>query len=337
MTLEFGAWLPQGFIYELDDVPPAGQWSAIVAGAEQIEQLGYESVWLGDHLHPAPWRNHTRAPGTPRYVTPIFELWTTLAAISQRTSRLRLGQLTTAVTFRSPALLAKQAAMVDVMSGGRLELGIGAAWFEAEHRAYAFPFPAARDRIGMLREAVEIVRRMWTEPEVSYTGDHYTVVRAQCDPKPIQTLPPVVIGGSGKSTLRVVAELADKWNFYGAYEDFGPALAQLKQHCSDLGRDLESIRLTWFDTGVVVRATEAEAKADVAALRESRGLPPYRSWLWGTPEQVAEKLAPFVAAGVREFHPQMPEFPSAETRQRFIAEVAPELRRLAPARTAGKA
>jgi probable F420-dependent oxidoreductase len=313
----------------LDGLGPVDVWNAVVNAAQRIHDMGYETLWCGDHVHPSPWLNHTRPTGTPRLVTPVVEVWTTLAGLSQCVPTLRLGSFVSAVGFRSPALLAKQAAMVDVMSGGRMELGIGAGWFRAEHEAYAVPFRSNSDRIEMLREAVQIVRRLWTESDVSFEGKHYRLVRAQLEPKPIQQRPPILIGGSGHRMLHVVAECADKWNFMGELQDFTEAQSVLRFHCEEIGREPDSIVTTWGEGGVVIRESEAEARRVVERVRHQTGIPEFRSWLWGTPERVFDQIAPFVRAGVREIMPHMPERDSTESLHLFITRVAPELRRLA--------
>ena len=185
-----------------------------------------------------------------------------MAAISQRTSRIRLGQMVGCNSYRQPSLLAKITSTVDVISGGRLDWGIGAGWYENEYRGYGYEFPAAKDRIGMLRETVEIVRSMWTNPETTYDGQHYQLRRANCDPKPVQTPhPPIWIGGGGEQlTLRVVARYADCSNFGGKPDEFARKREILKGHCASVGRDFDEIRTTWSPE-VFVRETEAEVVA----------------------------------------------------------------------------
>jgi alkanesulfonate monooxygenase SsuD/methylene tetrahydromethanopterin reductase-like flavin-dependent oxidoreductase (luciferase family) len=169
----FGVFMPQGWKMELSGVDGAeAKWSTAVDIVLRAEELGYDSIWLYDHFHNVPRPAHEA----------VFECWTTIAAISQLTSRIRLGQMVGCNSYRNPALLAKITSTVDVISGGRLDWGIGAGWYENEYRAYGYDFPKPKDRIGMLRECVEIVRSMWTEPETTYKGKHYSVLRAHCDP-----------------------------------------------------------------------------------------------------------------------------------------------------------
>ncbi|MEY2588825.1 MAG: hypothetical protein QOJ67_809 [Acidimicrobiaceae bacterium] len=325
-TLRFGAFVPQGFMLELTDVPDVDQWPLLMDRARLIEQLGYDSLWVSDHLHNAPWIDHGREPGTPRTSAPVFECWSLLAALSQHTERVRLGQLTTANTFRAPALLAKIAATVDVMSGGRLEVGLGAGWFEREHTGYGIPFPSVGDRIRTLGESVEVMRRLWTEHEVTFEGRYIQIDRGRCRPKPAQTHLPILIGGSGKTTLGVVAAHADKWNYLGQPEGYAEPAARLRERCDAIGRDFESVTKTWFDTGVIVRSSEAEARAAIEAQRVAKHIPADRSWLWGTPDHVASVLGELVALGVTEFVPQFVDAPSTESLELFASEVIPALR-----------
>ena len=201
----FGVFVPQGWKMELAGITGAAEkWSKTVEIAVLAEELGFDSVWVYDHFHNVPVPAHEA----------VFECWTTIAAISQRTSRIRLGQMVGCNSYRNPGLLAKITSTVDVISGGRLDWGIGAGWYENEYRGYGFEFKKPSDRIGMLRETVEIVKSMWTNAETTYDGKYYRLDRANCDPKPLQKLPPVWIGGGGeKLTLRVVAQHADVSNF----------------------------------------------------------------------------------------------------------------------------
>ncbi len=166
----FGAFMPQGWKMELAAIEGAeAKWIKAVEIAVLAEELGYDSIWVYDHFHNVP---------RPAHET-VFECWTTMAAISQRTSRVRLGQMVGCNSYRSPALLAKITSNIDVISSGRLDWGIGAGWYENEYRGYGYEFPTPRDRIGMLRETVEIVKSMWTQPETTYRGSHYELSRAQ--------------------------------------------------------------------------------------------------------------------------------------------------------------
>ena len=179
--LTFGVFFPQGWKMELASIEdPQAKWRHAVDVAVLAEELGYDSLWWYDHFHNVP---------VPAHET-VLECWTTVAAVSQRTSRIQLGQMVGCNGYRNPALLAKMTATIDVISGGRLFWGIGAGWYEHEFNGYGYDFPAPKDRIGMLREAVEIVKAMWTEPDVTYSGKYYELKGAECDPKPVQDAAP---------------------------------------------------------------------------------------------------------------------------------------------------
>jgi F420-dependent oxidoreductase-like protein len=315
----FGAFVPQGWKMELSGIDGAdAKWAKAVEVAQLAERLGYDSVWLYDHVHNVP---------RPAHET-VFECWTTIAAISQVTSRVRLGQMVGCNSYRQPSLLAKITSTVDVISGGRLDWGIGAGWYENEYKGYGFDFPPPRERIGRLRECVEIVRAMWTQPETTYRGKYYETHRANCDPKPLQQPhPPIWIGGGGEQlTLRVVARLGDCANFGGQPEEWRHKRAVLKEHCAEVGRDEEEIRKTWSPE-VFVRSTEAEVRA---AGSRSVWHEPVASWragnLVGTPEQVSEKIQTYIDLGCAGFVPWCADYPDTETLTLLATEVMPNFR-----------
>jgi F420-dependent oxidoreductase-like protein len=313
----FGVFMPQGWKMELVEIPDdAAKWNTAVDIALKAEELGFHSIWVYDHFHNVPRPAHEA----------VFECWTTMAAISQRTSRIRLGQMVGCNSYRNPALLAKITSTLDVISGGRLEWGIGAGWYENEYRGYGYEFPKPKDRIGMLRESVEIVKSMWTNVETTYDGKHYKTVRANCDPKPLQKpTPPVWIGGGGEQlTLRVVAEHAHCSNFGGKPEEWSRKREILKGHCAAVGRDESEIRKTWSPE-VFIRSTEKEL-----AERTKGGLwgDSVENWsdnnLVGTPEQVAEKVATYVKLGCTGFIPWCADYPDTETMELFATKVMRE-------------
>ncbi len=314
----FGTFVPQGWKTELVGIDGAeAKWAKTVEIAELADRLGYDSIWVYDHFHNVPVPAHEA----------VFECWTTMAALSQRTSRVRLGQMVGCASYRNPGLLAKITSNIDVISGGRLDWGIGAGWYEHEYRAYGYPFPAARDRIRMLAETVEIVRSMWTEPDTSYEGQHFTLKGAQCDPKPLQLPhPPILIGGGGEQlTLRVVARLADRANFGGKPEEFAAKCAVLARHCEAVGRDYDEIEKTWSPE-ILVRETEAE----VRQFPGSTWGEPFDSWqagnLVGTPEQVIDRIGRYVELGCTSFIPWCRDAPSTDTLTLVAEQVFPAFR-----------
>jgi F420-dependent oxidoreductase-like protein len=315
----FGAFVPQGWKMELAAIEGAeAKWAKAVEVAQLAEQLGYDSVWVYDHVHNVPRPAHEA----------VFECWTTVTAISQLTSRVRLGQMVGCNSYRNPALLAKITSTVDVVSGGRLDWGIGAGWYENEYRSYGYEFPTPKDRIQMLEETVQIVRSMWTEPETTIKGRHYEVVRANCDPKPLQEPhPPIWIGGGGEQlTLRVVAKYADCSNFGGNPDQWVHKREVLKGHCAAVGRDYDTIRKTWSPE-VFIRSSEREV---LEAGSRSLWGEPVESWragnLVGTPEQVAEKLKVYADLGVGGIVPWCSDYPDTETLTLLATEVMPEFR-----------
>ncbi|MFZ9628697.1 MAG: LLM class F420-dependent oxidoreductase [Ilumatobacteraceae bacterium] len=315
----FGAFMPQGWKMELSGIKGAvSKWERAVDIALLAESLGYDSLWVYDHMHNVP---------TPAHEA-MFECWTVMAAISQRTSRIRLGQMVGCNSYRSPAMLAKITSTLDVISGGRLDWGIGAGWYEHEYKGYGFEFPAPKERIGMLREAVEIVRSLWTQSDTTYEGRYYRLDGAQCDPKPLQQpTPPILIGGAGEQlTLRVVARLADCSNFGGTPDEWARKREILKGHCAAVGRDETTIRKTWSPE-MLIRPTEAEVIA--TGTRSLWGLSA-ETWretnLVGTPEQVCEKVQRYLDLGCTGFIPWCADYPDTETLELFAREVMPNFR-----------
>jgi F420-dependent oxidoreductase-like protein len=316
--ITFGVFMPQGWKSDLASAgDPAEQWQTAVSVARRAEELGFDSLWVYDHFHNAP------RPANDS----VFECWTTIAAVSQLTSRIRLGQMVGCNSYRNPALLAKITSNVDVMSGGRLDWGIGAGWYENEYRAYGYDFPKPKDRIGMLAETVEVVRSMWTERETTYSGRYYEIKRAQCDPKPLQQPhPPIWIGGGGEQlTLRIVARHADCSNFGGGPEQWAHKRDVLREHCAAVGRDPDELRMTW-SPDVHIRRTEDEILAGGSLAVWGQPLEEWRANnLVGTPEQVAEKIQTYVDLGCRGFIPWCSDYPGTETLE-LLAEVMREFR-----------
>jgi F420-dependent oxidoreductase-like protein len=286
--------------------------------ALECERLGYHSLWLDDHLM---YGNR-----------PILECWSTLAALSAVTTRIRLGTMVTCASFRNPALLAKIAATVDVISGGRLEFGIGAGVQKAEHRAYGFPFSAAGVRIERMKEAMEIIKKLWTEEKASYAGKHYSVKDAVCEPKPLQKPhPPITIGGSGeKLMLKVTAQHADRydWGYVPSLELYKNKLKVLESHCSTVGRDFQEIEKSCWPGGqVVIARNRGELREKI--LREkpkSVALEDFeRTSLIGTPDECMGKLQPYVDLGVTHFMLFFGDLPNLSSLRLFAETVAKKM------------
>lgn len=317
--LTFGVFVPQGWKMELASIEdPQAKWAKAVEVAKLAEDLGLDSLWVYDHFHNVP---------RPAHET-MFECWTTVAAISQVTSRIKLGQMVGCAPYRTPSLLAKITSNIDVISGGRLIWGIGAGWYEHEFDGYGYPFLKASDRIAVLRETVEIVKGMWSEADFSYHGKHFQLDGAQCDPKPVQQPhPQILIGGGGEQlTLRVVARLADAANFGGKPHEWQHKAEVLQQHCKDVGRDYDEIQKT-ISGEIFIREDESEIEA--GGTRSMWG-EPFDSWregnLVGTPEQVAEKIKTYIDLGCTGFYPWCSDYPDTETVRLFAEKVVPALR-----------
>jgi F420-dependent oxidoreductase-like protein len=218
-------------------IAPVFDYDVLERFWKDADELGYHAVWNYDHFY------GLYLAGQPLEL-PTLESWTTLAAMGKVTSRARIGCMVTGVTYRHPAVLANMAVSVDHISGGRLEFGIGAAWHEPEHLTYGLEFPSAGTRIAMLDEACEIIRRLWTEKTVNHEGRFWRLHDAICEPKPVQTRVPIVIGGSGpRKTLRVVAKHADEWNAPAATpEEYKRLAGILEEHCAVVGRDPADIK-----------------------------------------------------------------------------------------------
>ncbi len=268
--------------------------------AQDIERLGYESLWVYDHFH--------TVPEPTQEVT--YEAWTLMAALAATTDTVRLGQMCTCNTYRPPSYLAKVAANIDVISGGRLEMGIGAGWYEHEHDGYGYPFLPPGGRLGMLKEGVEIMKAMWTEDDVHYEGEHYTLDGAICQPKPIQDphIPLWIAGGGEKVTLKIAARNAQYVNYGDTPEDFAHKSEILRGHCQDVGTDYDAIvRSTNFN--VLMGTTEAEVEDKKAWLRSQlagrvadknveRNMALYEA-MSGTPSQVIDRLREWEAGGLQ--------------------------------------
>jgi F420-dependent oxidoreductase-like protein len=318
MTMTFGTFVPQGWKMELVGIAdPAAKWAATVEVAKAADETGWDSIWVYDHFHNVP---------TPAHET-MFECWTTLAALSQITTNVRLGQMVGCAAYRSPGLLAKITSNIDVISGGRLDWGIGAGWYDHEYKAYGYDFPKASDRIRILRETVEIVKLMWSEPDTHYEGKHFTINGAQCDPKPIQQPhPPIWIGGGGEQlTLRVVARHATHSNFGGKLHEWTHKRDVLREHCAAVGRDPDEITMTWSPE-LFIRETEAEIGTESRSFMGE----PFESWhagnLVGTPEQITEKLAAYQAEGLGGVVPWISDLPGTESLRLFAEQVIPNFR-----------
>ncbi|GHO98305.1 LLM class F420-dependent oxidoreductase [Reticulibacter mediterranei] len=307
MSLTYGVQLPQGWLMDLVGISdPIEAYETMTRVAQTAEECGYESVWLVDHFHTVPLPSQE--------VT--FECWTSAAALARNTTRIRIGQMVTCNGYRNPALLAKMASTLDVLSHGRLNFGIGAGWYEHEYRAYGYDYPEAPERLRYLREAVQVILAMWTQDEATFEGKYYQVRGAINQPKGVQKPHiPLLIGGSGeKVTLKLVAQYADACNVAGDPATVAHKFALLKEHCEIVGRDYESIRRT-LSTMVVIADTDEQAIALMPAMFQSQTQ--IDMALVGTLETVRARLKAYEAAGVQELIIIFPDALQQDSIRRF--------------------
>jgi probable F420-dependent oxidoreductase len=304
-----------------------------VAGA--AEALGFDSIWLCDHfltLAPDAYAtdagiDRARAPaqdGPAAGVSmPLLECWTALAALARDTERLRLGTSVLCNSYRTPSVLAKMAATLDHVSEGRLELGLGAGWFEREYAAYGIPFPRIAVRIAQLDEGIEVIRRMWTQAAPSFHGTHYAIDGAVCDPPPVQRPhPPIWVGGEGDTVHRVAARAADgvnvRWWGPDRIAARGPFLDRA---CRDAGRDPATLRRSV--TALLAPSRDAGA---VEAVRRRFAAIPAAGIVAGPPEACVARIREYIDAGVRHFLFTIPDAAALDTLELAGRQVLPALR-----------
>jgi F420-dependent oxidoreductase-like protein len=267
----------------------AMSWPECREIARAAEDLGYHSVWLPDHYVATP----DGLDPSPK--TPLLDGWTTLGALAQATARIRFGPMVASNTFRHPAVLAKMAASLDHLSGGRFELGMGIGWFDFEHECFGIPFPPVPERLRAFEEAIRIVLALWREPEVDFAGRFYTLRGAIAEPKPLQPGgPPLLIAASGeKVALRLVARHADHWNTYRPAEQYGHLARVLGEHCAREGRDPGAILRSAM---MPVYLTEDDAVR--GKLDRWGGGPAAREWfLVGSQAEIEDRIGRLVEAG----------------------------------------
>jgi F420-dependent oxidoreductase-like protein len=255
--MKFGLFVPQGWKMDLAGIEPAQHWGVMAGLARRADaNEDWSSIWVYDHFHTVPVPSEEAT----------HEAWTLMSAFAAVTGRVRLGQMCTCMSYRNPAYLAKVAATVDIVSEGRLEMGIGGGWYEHEWRAYGYGFPRPGERLQRLEEGVQIFRQMWTEGRSTFEGKHYSTDGALCMPRPLQGtsapgspangIPIWVAGGGEKVTLRIAAQYADYTNYgSGVAAEFEHKSTLLRQHCDDLGRDFSEITRTG-NLDIFIGATE---------------------------------------------------------------------------------
>jgi alkanesulfonate monooxygenase SsuD/methylene tetrahydromethanopterin reductase-like flavin-dependent oxidoreductase (luciferase family) len=302
----------------------------VLNGVDAAVDTGLEGLWAPDHFMLGPKAEE-------------YEVWTLLSALAERTDDVDIGPLVGSVTYRNPALLAKMATTVDILSEGRLKLGLGAGWHEEEHHAYGFDFPDIGTRIEMLEEAIHVVKAMFTEEHPTYEGEHYQIDDALNNPKPTsEPHPPIVIGGAGPRMLRLIARHADEWNVEISARARGKPIdfkvRKFDEYLENEGRDPDDVRRSWL-AHVLVREDEAaveDAVDDIfplpwgeesdmnEELSDADDAREKGSMLIGTPSQVASQIERIRDLGFDRLQLMFLDFPSERSMELFGDEVAPQ-------------
>lgn len=329
--MRFGLFIPQGWRLDLVGIAPQDQWQVMRDLAAYADAGSWDSLWVYDHFHTVPMPT---AEAT-------HEAWTLMAAYAATTNRIKLGQMCTAISYRNPAYLAKVAATTDIISGGRVQMGIGGGWYEHEWRAYGYGFPSAGVRLARLDEGVQIMRAAWRDGVVSFDGKHYQVDGAIVQPKPLQAggIPLWIAGGGEKVTLRIAAKYAQYTNFTSEPDGFAHKSEVLQQHCREVGTDYDGI-VRSANFNVVIGDSEADVAARIARIRERQVAVAHEAAVdamlasmtsaesdCGTAEQVVERLRKMKDLGCEYAIVYFPEAAyDRSSIEAFEREVIPALR-----------
>ncbi len=288
---------------------PSLPYNEVLALARHAEQTGWDGVWYADHFMPNA--EDTSAPWP--------EAWTTLAALGAQVPRLRIGTLVSGNTYRHPAVLAKMAATLDHITGGRVVLGLGSGWQENEHRQYGLEFYTVNERLDRLDEACQVIKALFSESSANFSGRHYQLEGASLEPKPVQQPLPLLIGGGGeKVTLKITAKYADEWNVWGDVDILRHKMSILDQHCRDAGRNPADIQRS-----AVALLFMSDDQAFLDKMRNAQTPMPANV---GTVAEIKDIVAAYADAGVNELI--VPDFTLGDAAQkratmdRFIQEVA---------------
>lgn len=298
-------------------------------GVDAVEEAGLEGLWAPDHFMLGPRKEE-------------YEVWTLLSALAERTD-MEIGPLVGSITYRNPALLAKMATTVDILSEGRLQLGLGAGWHEEEHAAYDFEFPPIEQRMEMLDEGIEVMKAMFTETEPNYEGDHYHIEDAYNEPKPVQDPhPPIVIGGAGPMLLRIAAKHADEWNVEISSRNRGPPMKfkveKFDEYLEEEGRDPDDVERSWL-AHILVRedqetideycdqifplpwGEESDMDEQLSNAQEAREK---GDFIIGTPAEVADQIEAVRDIGFEKLQLMFLDFPDTGGIELFGDEVLPQ-------------
>lgn len=292
-------------------------WSA-------AEQLGYDSAWLYDHFYSLSGKNE-----------PCLEAWTTLSALAAATKKLQIGTMVTSVSYRHPSLLAKMATTVDIVSEGRLILGMGAGWYEEEYHGYGYEFPDTSTRVRQLKEALIVIRKLWTEDRATFEGRFYTLKDAVNLPKPIQKLPKILVGIlKGRKTMPYLAvRFADGFNTMGSVQDCQGLLNEIRTNCAKYERRFEELEKSWQGF-VIIGSNDTEVEKVLGDLAKECGQSPQefrkaaveRGYIIGKPDDIARPLRQLKEMGINHFLLAFPNDTSIRPLEVFKDEVIPQIR-----------
>lgn len=308
--VEFGLRVPS---FPVDGSSGEAFTDQIIRFISKVES-DFSSAWVCDHFH--PWARFVSE------TTPTIEGFTTISYLSGVFKRLKFGNIVLCNSYRNPSLLAKMGATLQLLTGGRFILGIGAGWKEDEYIAYGYKFPPPKVRIQQLEEGIQIIRKMWTEPKATFEGKYYRIKDAVCSPRP-KPVPPIMIGGGGeKLTLRVVAKHADWWNLPNvSVETFKHKLEVLEDHCEKIGRNPEEIKKTLANIVAIAKTTE-EARR-IAIESPFINVENMENFIIGDPDAVAEKISEYTELGMEHFILRFLDFPKTDGAKLFAEKVIP--------------
>jgi F420-dependent oxidoreductase-like protein len=291
-----------------------------LAFAQAAERLGFDGFFRSDHIMRGSEGDALPGP---------TDAWLTLAALARETSRIRLGTLVTPATFRLPGMLAIQVAQVDAMSGGRVELGLGAGWFEREHLAYGIPFPARR--FDLLEEQLEVVTGLWSTPvgeTYSFAGAHYTLTDAPALPKPVQARVPVIVGGNGpRRTPALAARFATEFNLgFPAVDEIPERIARVRAACEEIGRDPATLSFS-LAMSTFAGANDAEIERRAASIGRSLDQVRASASIVGGPDEIAERMAAYAERGIDRVYLQLLDLQDVDHVEYLGTAVLPHLPR----------
>jgi F420-dependent oxidoreductase-like protein len=327
LSMQFGLQHPN-YNFDYDGHDASQIIGSLKNLATRAENLGFDSFWVMDHFH--------QISPVGKQEDPMLEGWTTISVLAGLTSRIKLGTLVTGIIYRHPSVLAKMGATLDVLSKGRLFMGIGAAWNQEESLAYGIPFFPNKERLLRLEEAIQIIRKMWTEeePAATFNGKYYQINNAYCNPKPIQKpSPPIMIGGSGERyTLKIIAKYADACNLFGSTETVKRKLSILREHCKSVGRDYDSILKTKL--GFVVIDNDKKMVEKRLQQIISNGIPKEQVGefvMYGTPDDVLKQIELLEEVGIQYLIVDLEPYRELEALEVFGNSIVKKLSRTAKA------